>query len=132
MVSMSGWSGTRASPAEVGSLNLKVNSPLWPGGMATCTSKLGCPFSTFVNAEVRLPLDVTLSSCAPLVAIRRNDVTIVPLGALSATAVNPCVPATSSGSGLSMVATLENLTVIVEFRMSPSQPSAAYSMSLSK
>src|SRR3954453_2148883 len=40
-VSSNGWIGTRGAPGDVGSESRKLNSPLWPGGMATCTSKLG-------------------------------------------------------------------------------------------
>lgn len=40
-VSINGCIGTRAGPAVVGSESRKASSPDWPGGIPSCTSKVG-------------------------------------------------------------------------------------------
>ena len=40
-LSRNGCIGTRGAPGDVGSDSWKLNSPLCPGAMPTCTSKLG-------------------------------------------------------------------------------------------
>ena len=72
--------GTRGAPGDVGSESWKLNSPDCPGGMATCTSKLGWPRSVPVKAGARWPLASALTNCRTCVARRRTDVSMVPLG----------------------------------------------------
>jgi hypothetical protein len=63
------------------------------------------------------------------VAIKRTELSIVPIGALiGASATSPVVPAMKSGKPSGAV--LVNSTVTVEFRASPAQPSATYSIFL--